>query len=578
MADSTNKDLAKPEFINLNVHKAGLDGLDKERINQIIQEASKGSNFYRRQKRINEQIERLKKRAASFTDVQRQQAIKKADMIIVDLEQRRVLNKIIVHFDMDMFFAAVEIKNDPSLADIPMAVGSLSMISTSNYIARRFGVRSAMAGFIAKKLCPQLKLIKPNFKNYAKESEFVMNIISEYDPNIRTFSLDEVYIDLTEHVFEHYSSKNNIPIEDLYCMDELSDDIWQFANEVVEEIRAKVHKESQLTISAGIACNTRLAKVCTDINKPNGQFMVKGRRQEIMDFVSQIQIRKFCGIGPVKDQILSAFNIVKPTDIYNERALLSLLFGDIDYYLRIHLGIGSTHLSGDDESAQKKSHSRERTVGEIGNFDDICQLLKDISSKLSRDLKKEQQLCKTITLKLKKINFDVFIKCKTIDHFTDDEQILFRVGKELLSQEMTKSPNNKYRLIGLRVSNLCNSNVILPSDQLTLSQFLQTSTKRKESELNYSDSEEALNENGEYECNLCENTFKKRFKFKYHRQFCRGNNCDSIYGLSTDSDDDDDDDDDDEDDCEYDDDSNSNKKDDDNLKLWKTTIEQRQNF
>ncbi|XP_075585317.1 uncharacterized protein LOC124498371 [Dermatophagoides farinae] len=558
MVDSMSTDSAKPEFINLNVHKAGLDGLDQQRINQIIQEASKGSNFYtfqqRRQKRINEQIEQLKKRANSITDVQRQQAMKKADMIIADLEQRRVLNKIIVHFDMDMFFAAVEIKKDPSLADVPMAVGSLSMISTSNYIARRFGVRSAMAGFIAKKLCPQLKLIKPNFKNYAAESEFVMNIIRQYDPNLRTFSLDEVFIDLTDFVFDGYSKKNNVPLEDLYCMDVLSDDIWQFTNEVVTEIRAKVHEESRLTVSAGIACNTLLAKVCTDINKPNGQFMVKGQREEIMDFVSQIQIRKFTGIGPVRDQILSAFNIVKPTDLFNERVLLSCLFGDIDYYLRVYLGIGSTHLSNN-ESVQQKSHSRERTVGEMSNFDDICHLLKDISHRLSNDLKNEQQICKTITLKLKKINFEMFIKCKTIDHYTDDEQIVFRVGKELLSQEMQKSPQNKYRLIGLKVSNLCNisnanDKVVLPSDQLTLSKFFQTSTKRKaiESEPDSThsidqiddSSDSNFNENGELECNLCERTFTRITKFRYHRQFCRGNTGDSMYGLSSDSDDDDD--------------------------------------
>ncbi|KAH9416119.1 hypothetical protein DERP_000616 [Dermatophagoides pteronyssinus] len=473
-----------PEFINLNVHKAGLDGLDQQRINQIIQEASKGSRFYifqqRRQKRIDEQIKKLKKQAALITDFQRQQALKKADMIIANLEQqRRVLNKII----------------DPSLANIPMAVGSMAMISTSNYIARRYGVRSAMAGFIAKKLCPQLKLIKPNFKNYSKESESVMNVIREYDPNLRTFSLDEVYIDLTGYVFENYSRKNNIPLEELYCLDELTDQIWQFTSLVVDEIRSKVFKETQLTISAGIACNTLLAKVCTDINKPNGQFMIKGNRNEIMEFVSQIPIRKFNGIGPVKDQILSAFNIVKPTDIFENRALLLCLFDDIVYYLRIYLGIGSTHLSS-----------------EVGNFDDICLLLKDISARLSKDLRNEQQLCKTITLKLKKINFDVFIKCKTIDHYTDDEQVLYRIGKELLLQEMIKS-SNKYRLIGLKVSNLCQTNekILLPNDQLTLTQFIQMkSSKRKsidesttaddDNHCGDDDSDAAeLNENGEYE-------------------------------------------------------------------------------
>lgn len=130
-------------FINFNEYKAGLGNLDKERINKIIQEASKGSPYYmhqqNRQKKVDLKVARLKNVLEFATEIERKEAMEAADAAIADLETRRTLNRIMVHFDMDMFFAAVEIKKNPQLADKPVAVGGLSMISTSNYVARRFG-------------------------------------------------------------------------------------------------------------------------------------------------------------------------------------------------------------------------------------------------------------------------------------------------------------------------------------------------------------------------------------------------------------------------------------------------------
>lgn len=241
-----------PQFINLNEHKAGLVGLDKEKINKIIQEASKGSNFYiyqqKRQKRIDTQIGQFRTSLKNVTAKQRKDAILKADSVIAELESRRQLNRILVHFDMDMFFAAVEIKYNPSLADKPVAVGSMAMISTSNYVARKFGVRSAMAGFIAKKLCPELILISHNRHSYSKESKCIMNIIAEYDPNLNCFSLDEVYIDLTDYVFSRYSTEKSIDIGDLYQLTQLPEEIWNYSYEIVNCIRARIYKETQLSV------------------------------------------------------------------------------------------------------------------------------------------------------------------------------------------------------------------------------------------------------------------------------------------------------------------------------------------
>lgn len=533
-----------PKMINLNVHKAGLVNLDKEKINKIIQEASKGSNFYsfqqKRQKRIEQQINELKAKLKRISDNELASALLKCDALIVELERFRVLNRIIVHFDMDMFFAAVELRNNPHLADKPVAVGTLSMISTSNYVARKFGVRSAMAGFIAKRLCPQLVLIKPNFKSYSRESEIVMNIIRQYDPNLRCFSLDEVYIDLTEFTFEKYCDEKNIPMEELLSMAELADDVWNLAYDIVNDIRKRVFDETKLTISAGISCNTMLAKVCTDINKPNGQFMVKGDRAAAMDFASSTDLRKFCGIGPVRGQILNAFNIHTGADLYKERAILFVLFSEmnVDYYMRIYLGIGSAHLHTEDVA--QKSHSRERTVGKLDKFEDICGLLKSISSKVSRDLKNNSQECKTITLKVKKTTFEVFLKSKTINHFTDDEGIIYSTVRDLLSQEVSKSDQYCYRLIGVKVSNLKDvSETGSRSSQLTLSQHFKNLLKKPSTSEQTTDDDDderqwTEEEEPQFKCRLCDSIFDDAALLESHKFYCDGDLIEAIHYESHD--------------------------------------------
>lgn len=118
------------------------------------------------------------------------------------LEQRRQqgAGRVYVHLDMDMFFCAVEMRDDPSLVSVPMAVGSLSMLSTANYAARRYGVRSAMPGFIAKKLCPSLVIIRPNFKKYRQAGAVIRQVLETYDPGLSSHSLDEASLDVTEFI------------------------------------------------------------------------------------------------------------------------------------------------------------------------------------------------------------------------------------------------------------------------------------------------------------------------------------------------------------------------------------------
>ena len=175
----------------------------------------------------------------------------------------------IIHIDMDAFFAAVEMRDNPALRNVPMAVGGSSdrrgVLSTSNYLARKFGVRSAMATAYAMKLCPQLVLVKPNFRKYSEASEKVFEIFHQYTDLVEGLSMDEAYLDVT-NVDLHNNS----------------------ATLIAQEIRQKIFEATQLTASAGISSNKLIAKLSSDFKKPNGQYTVTP--DKIPDFIKVMPV------------------------------------------------------------------------------------------------------------------------------------------------------------------------------------------------------------------------------------------------------------------------------------------------
>uniref|UniRef100_A0A8C9GCA5 DNA polymerase kappa n=1 Tax=Piliocolobus tephrosceles TaxID=591936 RepID=A0A8C9GCA5_9PRIM len=431
--------------MGLNDNKAGMEGLDKEKINKIIMEATKGSRFYgnelKKEKQVNQRIENMMQQKAQITSQQLRKAKLQVDRFAMELEQSRNLSNTIVHIDMDAFYAAVEMRDNPELKDKPIAVGSMSMLSTSNYHARRFGVRAAMPGFIAKRLCPQLIIVPPNFDKYRAVSKEVKEILADYDPNFMAMSLDEAYLNITKHLEERQnwpedkrkyfikmgnSVENDNPGKEINKLSEHERSISPLlfeespsdlqppgdpfqvnfeeqsspqilqnsivfgtsAEEVVKEIRFRIEQKTTLTASAGIAPNTMLAKVCSDKNKPNGQYQILPNRQAVMDFIKDLPIRKVSGIGKVTEKMLKALGIITCTELYQQRALLSLLFSETSwhYFLHISLGLGSTYLTRDGE---RKSMSVERTFSEINKAEEQYSLCEELCSELARDLQKE---------------------------------------------------------------------------------------------------------------------------------------------------------------------------------------------
>ncbi|NWU12979.1 POLK polymerase, partial [Cephalopterus ornatus] len=484
--------------MGLNDNKAGMQGLDKEKINKIIMEATKGSRFYenelKKDQQVNQRIEKMMQLKEKITTQQLLKAQLQVDKLVVELEQSRNLSSTIVHIDMDAFYAAVEMRDNPELKEKPIAVGSMSMLSTSNYHARRFGVRAAMPGFIAKKLCPHLTIVPLNFEKYGKVSKEVREILAEYDPNFMPMGLDEAYLNITEHLEERLNwpedrrrfffnterttgvDKDDMNLSDTFNEGECYSSPVLFedntshlkqggqsvensvvfgtsAEEVVKEIRFRIEQKTQLTASAGIAPNTMLAKMCSDHNKPNGQYRITPERQAVLDFLKDLPIRKVPGIGKVTEKMLKALGIVTCSELYQQRALLSLLFSEVSWrnFLDISLGLGSTHLEKDGE---RKSMSTERTFSEINIAEDQYSLCRELCRDLAQELQKEGIKGKTVTLKLKNVNFEVKTRASTVLSSVSTEEEIFAVAKDLLGTEIDSvAPHPlRIRLMGVRVS------------------------------------------------------------------------------------------------------------------------------
>uniref|UniRef100_A0A671R2G3 DNA polymerase kappa n=1 Tax=Sinocyclocheilus anshuiensis TaxID=1608454 RepID=A0A671R2G3_9TELE len=515
--------------IALNDNKAGMEGLDRDKINKIILETSKGSKFYenelKKEQQVNQRIEKMMEQKARITKEQLKQAQAEVDKLTCELERSRELGRVIVHVDMDAFYAAVEMRDCPELKDKPMAVGSMSMLSTSNYHARRFGVRAAMPGFIAKKLCPNLVIVPTNFDKYRAVSAQVREIFSEYDPHFMPMSLDEAYLDITEHLEErkHWpetmrtyyicDAKTGALLSAAESeRDELSPVLFEdspssspslsgadgkaevfgtSAEEAVREMRFRIEQKTSLTASAGIAPNMMLAKVCSDKNKPNGEYRIPPERQVVMGFMKDLPVRKVSGVGKVTEKMLAALGIVNCDQLGQQMALLSLLFSGTSWhnFLHISLGLGSTCIERDSE---RKSMSTERTFVEMSDAEAQYSLCRDLCQDLAQDLQREGLKGKTVTLKLKNVKFEVKTRAFTLQYAVCTEEQIFAAAKDLLKVEIDSvSPQPlKLRLMGVRVSGFISAEDKKPlqrsimgflqkggSDSSSFTQFLKPSFK-----------------------------------------------------------------------------------------------------
>nr|GMC89586.1 DNA polymerase kappa isoform X1 [Ipomoea batatas] len=401
--------------------KAGMEGVDKEKVQRVVYEMSKGSKYFENEERkegyMKQKIEHMRAQCLKLTKPDISHYQKLAEKRILELEATRDLSRIWIHVDMDAFYAAVETLSNPSLQGKPMAVGTLSMLSTANYEARKFGVRAAMPGFIARKLCPELIFVPTDFKKYNHYSGLTRKIFQKYDPNFLATSLDEAYLDITRICKERGVT----------------------GAEVAEELRESVYNETGLTCSAGVAPNRLLAKVCSDINKPNGQFVLPNDRMAIMAFISTLPIRKIGGIGKVTENILKdVFGITTCEEMLQKSSFLCALFSrsSADFFLCVGLGLGGTDTP---ETKMRKSMSNERTFSATGDETLLYKKLVELAEMLSAEMEQEGLCGRTLTLKLKTASFEVRTRAVTLPNYISSSEDILKHASKLLKAEFPVS-------------------------------------------------------------------------------------------------------------------------------------------
>ncbi|MFT6879250.1 MAG: DNA polymerase-4 [Psychromonas sp.] len=340
----------------------------------------------------------------------------------------------IIHIDMDAFFASVEQRDNPGLKGKPVAVGGSAergVVAAASYEARKFGVHSAMASKTAKRLCPNLIFLPPRFEQYKEVSEQIRAIFLEYTDLVEPLSLDEAYLDVTENF-------KKIPL----------------ATEIAKQIRAKIKAKTSLTASAGISYNKFLAKTASDVNKPDGFFVIKPHQAPA--FIESLAIKRFYGVGKVTAEKMTKMGILSGRDL-KEKSLAFLVnnFGKAgNYYYTICRG--EDHRPVNPERIRKSIGVENTFSSDLSEQDKLYQELDIILIQLWNRVKKAKAFGKTLTLKIKYADFEIISRSRTSQLLLLEETFISKQAYEMLNALL---PTEKgIRLMGLTVSNLAFEN------------------------------------------------------------------------------------------------------------------------
>jgi DNA polymerase-4 len=349
----------------------------------------------------------------------------------------------IIHVDMDAFYASIEQRDDPSLRGKPVAVGGSQLrgvVAAASYEARRYGVRSAMPSVTAARLCPELIFVRPRFEAYREVSQQIRAIFFEYTDLVEPLSLDEAFLDVTEN-------KKGL----------LS------ATHIAKQIRARILEETHLNASAGISINKFLAKLASDIHKPNGMTLIPPDRA--LSFLEKLPIEKFFGIGAKTAEKMRRLGIHHGND----------LKACSEMKLARHFGKSGRHffrmVRADDHrpvrpDRQRKSVGAENTFREdLSTEAEMLPPLRQLTEKVVHRLASAHTAGKTVTLKIKYFDFVQTTRSKTLSRYLTQFDEIFPVIEALLHQPAF--PSKPVRLLGVTLSNLEHEEDDLPR-QLTL--------------------------------------------------------------------------------------------------------------
>lgn len=339
----------------------------------------------------------------------------------------------IIHIDMDAFYASVELRERPELKHLPVVIAShhpRAVIAAASYPARKFGLRSAMSMAQAKKRCPEVIVIEPNFLKYQQVSHQIHQIFQQYTPLIEPLSLDEAYLDVTENLKQISS-----------------------ATEVAIKIREEILITTSLTASAGVAPNKFLAKVASDWNKPDGICVIKP--SQVQNFIKDLPLKKIPGVGKVTQEKLKALNLETLGDLQqiNENLLVHH-FGKYGKQLFLYAhGIDERPVQAE---RQRQQISKEITFDQDFNLQQCQEYWPPLIARVWNILQKKQMTARGVTIKLKLKNFQVLQHSKSFKYALSSEDEFQQVIGLLLS-ELDLSEDYQFRLIGVGLYYLSNN-------------------------------------------------------------------------------------------------------------------------
>jgi DNA polymerase IV (DinB-like DNA polymerase) len=340
--------------------------------------------------------------------------------------------RIILHVDMDSFFTSIEVKRNPGLKGKPVVVGAdpkggkgRGVVSTCSYEARKYGIRSGMPISKAYSLNPNAVFLTVNMEQYFHVSRRVMEILRGYCEKFQQVSIDEAYLDISDRA-----------------------DDYQAAEEIARRIKAEIRQKEGLTCSIGIGPNKLIAKIASDMEKPDGLTIVRPERVEV--FLAPLSVRCIPGVGPKSEKVLKRMGIgtiraLAKADLQE----LKLVFGKWGYEMqRLARGIDEREVR---ERGLAKSIGRERTFEEDTNDRGvIMKTLKELAEEVHEDAIKRGYMYRTITLKVRLEDFTTFTRSRTIERHTTSIESL-GIIQELIEEFLD---SKKIRLLGVRVSNL----------------------------------------------------------------------------------------------------------------------------
>ncbi|EFA77168.1 UMUC-like DNA-repair protein [Heterostelium album PN500] len=402
--------------------KAGMESVDLNEINMLLEQFTEGTHFQEKiirdelktQQIISESLEKLKE--VPDTDEYRE----KVDKYLEQLVESKDLTRTFLYIDMDAYYALVEEMDDPSIRGLPVAVGSMDMLVTSNYLSRKYGVRSRMPGMFALSLCPTLVIKPSRMDRYREVADTLREIYSEFDPDFVSKSLDEGCMDITKVL------QNNPHVSPL---------------EMARLCQSKIFERTTLTCGVGVAPSPLLAKLCSEVNKPNGYFVLDKDETKMKEFLARTSIKKVPGIGKLRQQLLESLGLDTIEDIYDNRYelyhLLPTTYMDILFKHAQSVPI-FPEPSSFFRLKKRNMISKEKNCKEIYDEKEMDDLMKDLYMSAISTVLKENVFPTGLIIKM--VDFKFKVTNHTFSLTKSAKEPVLDEDGQVLNDSLTASP------------------------------------------------------------------------------------------------------------------------------------------